>query len=59
MATAMLRQRARRLLEKPASITPEAWAKNVEEARKRGCHLVRVGSLTIEIRDYSLEVEDG
>jgi hypothetical protein len=53
-----LRERARRRLGRPEAANPEAWAREVEEARKRGCRLVRLPGLTISIRDYSLVPAD-
>ena len=50
----VLRQLARQRLEEPMTMTPEAWAKAVEEARLRRYRLLRFPGLLVEIRDYSL-----
>ena len=51
----VLRDLARARLDRLENVSPEQWAREVEEARKRGCRLVRVPGLTVEIRDYSLD----
>ena len=49
------RRRQKRLLNPD----PEEWARQVEEERKRGYHLIRVSpELIVAIRDYSL-LEEG
>jgi hypothetical protein len=49
-----LRERARRRLDRPEVVDAEGWARDVEQARKRGFRLVRLPGLTVSIRDYSL-----
>jgi hypothetical protein len=56
VAAPTFRELARHRLEHYERFDPEAWAKEVEEARTRGCRLVRIPGMTIEIRDYSLEL---
>ncbi len=48
-----MRELARRRLARLQEPTPEEWAKQVEEAKTRGCELVRVGSLIVEIQKCS------
>lgn len=59
MAVPTLRECARRRLRDPDALDPEEWAKEVEEARKRGFRLVRLPGLTVSIRDDSLLPANG
>jgi hypothetical protein len=52
-----LRDRARRRLDRPEVANPEEWAKEVDDARRRGFRLVRLRVLIVSIRDYSLVPE--
>lgn len=49
----LLRGLARRRLVRLQEPTPEEWAKQVEEARKRGCELIRAGDVVVEIKMFS------
>jgi hypothetical protein len=54
-----MRELVQRRLKDTDILDPEEWAKEVEEARKRGRRLVRLPGLTVSIRDYSLLPPDG
>lgn len=45
-----LRECARRRIKDPSALNAEAWAKEVEEARKRGFELLRFDGLVVQIR---------
>lgn len=53
-----LRALAQRRLQRISDPMPEEWARQVEEARRRGYHLLRFPGLIVEVRDYSLTPDD-